>query len=536
MVQLVQLSGLEMNAYLVLEEKPNRQEQKLKTLSNYVQQYPSGWKKRLELADRLYSSGQWQQAVQEYRQVLVRQPRLMDVCLQLGKILHLMGNNTEAIAAYQNALPLSHHISTQQHINGLIEACRDRPFTAVQLFSCAASAEPDNPAHWYALAQVHLDAESPVAALRAFEAVLSLNPDDAVALSQSCPLLLVSGNFQEAERRLERTIELAPNDCRAIELLATYRCHRGLISGDEGKHTKQLIKAALALTPNSASAHQVLSFYHLCRGERDKAIALLLEFTQAHPKSPNGWYHYARCLFHTSNSQAAADAILKAYALYQKDSEIYRALCEILPAAGRLEEFRINSPDASFNKGGQEHQPIETTSPSLIEEMLERFPHRWSIWVTAGRVLVETFKDCDRGCVLSAKGPQLQPDLADAWFRHGRVLALAGRHQEAVEVMLRGWECLSEGGYVRSLPAVAWLAESYRELGEEAKSRRWWEAALHLAKTLKEFNPVTADYWQGKVLLALGDRSGAKQAYRKALSEQLFYPARSEVKDVLKHL
>src|SRR5205085_5833111 len=135
---------------LVLEDKPIRQDQKLKKLSKYLQQHPSGWKKRLELADLLCSMGNWQQAVLEYRQVLERQPQLMEVQLQLGKILQLMGRNAEAIVVYQSALPKSGNVATQHHVNGLIEVCRCCPQQAVRMFEEAASTEPDNPAHWYA--------------------------------------------------------------------------------------------------------------------------------------------------------------------------------------------------------------------------------------------------------------------------------------------------------------------------------------------------------------------------------------------------
>lgn len=254
---------------------------------------------------------------------------------------------------------------------------------------------------------------------------------------------------------------------------------------------------------------------------------MLQKFTQEHPKSPGGWYHYARSLFQTGNSQAAAEAILTAYTLYQNDCEIYRALCEILPNAGRLNEL---------------HQlAIKGTTPpvspaTLVEEMLARFPERWSVWATAGRVLVESFKDIERGCTVSAKGTQLQPQLADTWFRHGRVLALAGRHQEAVEVLEQGWQWLpQEGGYLQSVPAAVWLGESYQALGDEARSRRWWEEACQRAKALVEFNPATAYYWQGRALSALGDVTGAKQAYRSAFSEQLLYPAHGEVKEAIAH-
>lgn len=537
-----------MNAHLVLDEKPSRKDQKLKTLSNYVQRYPSGWKKRLELANLLFGMGRWQEAVEEYRQVIQRQPQLMEVRLQLGKILHLMGKEALAIEVYEEALFSSSNPATRYHLTGLIELCRSRLQQAVKMFESAASKESNNSAHWHALGQVYLETESLLAALRAFDTALLLNPDDVVALSQSYEPLLAVGDFQEAQRRLQQALKLAPNDCRTLQLLATHRCHQGLVSGEEGKQTRQLIRSALAMAPDSANAHQVLSLYHLCRGEWEKGVTVLRKFTQEHPNNPGGWYHYARCLLQTDNSPAAAAAILRAYQLYQNDREIYQALCEILPAAGRQEELRQLRADNPHNQaeehtGAQEslalNSPQLPSSPapstSLLEEMLERFPEHWSVWISAGRVLVESFQDIDRGCNVSAKGPQLQPQLADAWFRHGRVLALAGRHQEATEALEHGWQWLPQG-YLQSVPAAVWLGESYRALGDEGQSRKWWEEGCDRAKALMEYNPTTAYYWQGRALLALGDVRAARKAYRSGLSGHLLYPARGEVKEALPDL
>ncbi len=84
-------------------------------------------------------------------------------------------------------------------------------------------------------------------------------------------------------------------------------------------------------------------------------------------------------------------------------------------------------------------------------------------------MLVEHFQEGDRGCGVSVKGTQLQPQLADAWFRHGRVLALAGKHREAVEALAHGWQLIrSAGGYLLSVSAAVWHRESYRVLGDEA--------------------------------------------------------------------
>jgi tetratricopeptide (TPR) repeat protein len=218
-------------------------------------------------------------------------------------------------------------------------------------------------------------------------------------------------------------------------------------------------------------------------------------------------------LFETGEYQKAAQMMEKANQLYPHNCEIYRGLCEILPLAKQLEELR-----------------------PLTEEMLKRFPERWSVWATVGRVLVEHFQEIERGCQVSEQGTQLQPQLADAWFRHGRVLALAGKHQEAVEALEKGWRFLPVGGCLQSVPAAVWLGESYQVLGDIGASKQWWKAACEGCQELRAFNPAMADYWLGRALVGLGDKSGARRAYKSALSQQLLYPARGEVEKILQRL
>jgi tetratricopeptide (TPR) repeat protein len=486
---------VELNARLVLEQKLARTDQKLKTLRKYVQQYSSGWKKRVELAELLYGIGNWEQAVEEYRQVIERQPQLIDVRLKLAKLLHLMGREAEAIEAYEDALPLARNLATRHHICGWIVVCKGGKQEAIQAFESATSFEPDNAAHWLALGQVQMEVENTVAAWRAFDAILSLNPDDTVALIYSYNTLMALGDLREAGKRLNRARELAPDDYQVLKRLAEYRCRMRLVTDEAGKQTKQIVSAALKLAPDAADAQKLLSDYYVCRGEWAKGVEVLQQFTEQHPNNPSGWYYYGCCLFQTGENQGAAEAMLNAYRLYSKDCEIYRALCEILPVAGRLEELR-----------------------PLVEEMLERFAEHWSVWATAGRVLVEQFQEIERGCDVSARGTQLQPQLPDAWFRHGRVLALAGKHREAVEALEQGWEWLEEGWISLSVPAAVWLFESYRLLGDEVASRKWRGEASERSHQLMEFDPVMAAYWQGRLLEGVGDLTGAIQAYRTTLS------------------
>src|SRR6476661_8439072 len=575
-VSLTQSSGVELNAYLVLDEKPARIDQKLKTLSEYVQQYPSGWKKRLELANLLYAMGHIEQAVEEYRQVIDRQQPLIGVRLQLGKLLQLMGREVEAIAVYESASAHARNEATRQHISGSIALCRNDTQAAILAFESAASLEPDNAAHWLALGQVQRGRGDAVAALRSFDTVLSLNPDDVVALIDSYDASQAVGNVRQAQRRLSKVLELAPGDFRALKRLADTRCRMRLVSGEEGKQTKKIISSVLQQAPDAADAREVLAYYHVFRGESANGVGVVEQFTEEHPNYPRGWYSYGRCLFHTGEYQKAAEAMLKAYRLYPQDCEIYRALCEILPAAdmtsspasldppqppltrGEPEEAKssnctggtpVKVPLVKGDLGGSNRHlkvPLvkgdlgasnrEVTLASIVEEMLDRFPQRWSVWTTAGRVLVESFQEIDRGCAVSVRGTQLEPQLPDAWLGHGRVLALAGKHREAVEALAQGWQLLpEEGGYLQSVSAAVWLGESYGVLGDEVASRKWLEKACQF-RELMEFDPAMAGYWQGRALLGLGDVTEAVEAYRSALSRRLLYPFRGEVEEAVKRL
>ncbi|AFZ58904.1 tetratricopeptide repeat protein [Anabaena cylindrica FACHB-243] len=505
-----------MNAYLLVEENLARQKQKLITLSKYVQKYPQGWKKRLKLANLFYEMGNWQQAIAEYYQVIERQPQLIDVWLQLGKVLHLMGLEKEALEIYEKALLLSENEGTQHHIKGLIAVCRGESQKAIIAFNLAAALEPEKVVHWLALAQVHQRRENPFGTLSACERVLSINPDDVFSLIYSYDGLMAVGDIPAARERLSRLIALAGDDFRVLQRQINQRCQMSLVSGKEGKLTKKMITSALRQAPHGVEAHNSLAYYYILRGDWVQGVEMLTEFTAEHPHHPYGWYYYGRCLFETGEYQKAVQMMEKAYHLYPHDCEIYRALCEILSVA-------TSPPTLLLGEGSK------TTLASILEEMLKRFPECWSVWATAGRVLVEHFQEFERGCSVSEQGTQLQPQLADAWFRHGRVLALAGRHREAVEALEKGWHILPRGGYLQSVPAAVWL-------GDVGASKQWWKTACEGCQELRAFNPAMADYWLGRALVGLGDSLGAIQAYESALSQQLLYPARGEVEKTLQGL
>ena len=439
-VQLSTYPGLDLNAYLILNQLPTMQNQKLKTLNKYIQQYSDGWKKRLELADLLYEMGRWSEAIQEYYKVIKIKSQLIKPRIKLGKILHLINRKKEAIAVYQSALALSKNEATKQHLIGSIESCQGNIKAAIAAFKSATVLEPNNLAHWIALGKIQMEAEDFAAALSSFETILSLEPDNFMGLNYCHDLLLSLGNFSEAEIYLSKAVKIAPEDIQVLKKLIANRFRKKLVFDAEGTHTKKLINSLFKKTSGSAEINNLLAQYYILRGEKQKGIEVSKQFTQEHSQNPHGWYYYSQYLFELGKYEIAASAILQAYELSSGrmcDREIYRALCKILPATGRLDKTQ-----------------------AIITEMLEYFPESWSVWATAGRILVEYFQECDRGCDYSLQATKLQPKLADPWLRHGRVLFLAGKHEEAIAALIKGWQFMSpEAQYLKSVSPDVWLGE-----------------------------------------------------------------------------
>ena len=199
--------------------------------------------------------------------------------------------------------------------------------------------EPTNAAHWHALGFTNLRAERPAECIQAFDEASRINQDDVVALTYSHEALCSTDQSEEAQRRVTRALEIDPDNVPALKQLADDRSAGGLVKGEDGRRTSQLIQRGIRLAPDSPDIQESLARYYIHRDDWEKGIAVLSTFTEEHPNSPCGWYYYACWLFRKGDSQAAAEAIMKAYALYQEDADVYRSAREILSNSGKLENL-----------------------------------------------------------------------------------------------------------------------------------------------------------------------------------------------------
>jgi RNA polymerase sigma factor (sigma-70 family) len=506
MVQVIGPSGIELSFPVRMNHRlSQRQHTRIETLSKYIRKHSGGWKHRLKMADLLYETGQWKEALEQYEIVLKKPRKVVEPYLRLGEIFHLMGRDDEAIETYRSAALAVHSEASHHHLTGLIEICRHRYDMAGCEFRRAALLEPHNVNHILELGRCRLLEESYVEALKAFDDSLKIKPDNIVALTYSYEALFNIGRLREAHQHIIQALELGKENVSALKWLADHRSGMGLVQGKEGQRTHELIKRVLRLSPESAQVHESLALYYLFRGEWVESIAVLRTYTEYHPACSDGWRSYASLLYRTGELKDAVHAIMKAYTLHQSDWRIQQTACEILAFAQKLDSLSI-----------------------ILEEMRERFPPYWRLWAAAGLALATTGYDPENACAIASRGTQLQPQIALTWFHHGRALALANRHLEAIVALKKGWNLLPEISE-QAVAAMAWLGESKRHLGNDAEAQACWAEVLRHSHEFTGMNPARAYYWRGKALENLGAADSAMLAYRIALQLHLLYPERQEV-------
>ncbi|NEQ95862.1 MAG: tetratricopeptide repeat protein [Cyanothece sp. SIO2G6] len=504
-------TGLELTAQLTFEKKPTRLQVRLKTLQKYVEKYPTGWKKRLELADILYSLGQWNQAIEQYRLVVERQPHLLNVRLKLGKILQILHQTTDAIALYTDALQYTNDDdeATRHHFNGLLHECHKQVTEATQAYRHSTDLEPQNPAHWFALAHVYSGQGATVNALDALAHILDLCPDNVSAHNQRADLLWSLGAYPEAMKHTEKVLAIAPDYTPALKRLIDHRCRAGLLHDHEGQQTTTLLKKLQKLSPHAPETYQSQAYYHLYKGNPKNGKMALQRYCADHPTNPFGFCYYAQFLVHIGNIKEATDLIWRAYQLYPEHLGISQLLCETLPMA---EQF----------------QRLE----QCLEPILDRFPNQWSITSTISKFLVEQRRDVERGLQLAFHSTQFHPHLAAPWFHYGQVLAHCQTYPAALEAMTTGWNNLPTQWFcASSIPAAICIAQCYDAMenlslsrtGTGALSQRWWYEVLERSRQLMPFFPALSHYFQGTAHIGLQHPEAGSKHLHLALTQQLPY-------------
>lgn len=228
-----------------------------------------------------------------------------------------------------------------------------RHSAAILEFRNAVQLEPRNPAYHRALAKALALAKDSRGAFRAYQDVVTLDPDDVEARLQVAVGNLLGGRFEEAAFHAEKVVELAPDRFDGYAVLA--RARLGLRDGPAALAS---MERAIELAPDSEPLRLELAKVHLAlknparteqtlrEGLRDLPSSRMIRLMLANHLLENGLGEGADILMgeflHLSPGDPEAYKILAAYRLKRSDpAGAESLLTQALQIVGEPSDARV---------------------------------------------------------------------------------------------------------------------------------------------------------------------------------------------------
>jgi RNA polymerase sigma factor (sigma-70 family) len=291
-------------ALVYAKPSTKRLTQKITAAEKYVKKYPSGWKKRLDLAELYFLSGQWSACLDQIERVLNKNPRLVEARIVKSRVFLLHGDRRKALETLKQGRVRKPKPGVIYLLEGMMALVNRQFSLAARAFRKAVDAGPQQPAFKAFLAQARLGLGDPVMALRTLAKILPEEQGVKVLhLYAAAAGQLASGD--QYRKSLEHILEAFPEDMAALEQKVLLQFQAGRVVGDAGKATRALIRAVSKLAPESAVPVALQAEYHHLRGNSAKALETLQSFVDQTPLSLMGRYHLARMHYQLGNEREA---------------------------------------------------------------------------------------------------------------------------------------------------------------------------------------------------------------------------------------
>ncbi len=402
----------------VAPRKPSRRRRQ--ALRRYIDRYPTGWTKRLELGAQLRHEGRLEEAIPHLEVAVEKQPRRCEPWLELAAVHLLQGRPVTAAAIYQQGIG-SVSGAAAHFLRGLMERCRGRLKQATQAFEAARQASPESPVPLIALADLWLSAGCPTEAVLALDVALAVEPDNMVALTLGHQELRLAGRSFEAESRAARAFDLDRSNRVARVLWFEARCRATSGRFAAGSIERRQLNKLRRMASTQADACRCYALWLFYRGDLAEAEHQLARLVGERPGERQGWVEYARLLDRLGKTEQAVKAIDQACTLRPPNRNLELLRCRLWTRAGLGRRVRCQ-----------------------IEDLLNRHGDAWDVTSTAAWALSTLGLEPERALALSQTASDLQPNLAAAWFEHGRVLASWDRPREAAAALEKAWKLLSD--------------------------------------------------------------------------------------------
>lgn len=305
---------------------------------------------RVNLGLALYRTGQFQAATEAYQAAIRLSPELAPAHFNLGLALQALGDLDAAGNAYESAARLAEQPGDALFNLGCVRQEQKEPVAALDAFSRAVEARPGHSGSLANLGKAMLETRRPGEAVGPLRRAIELDPDLVEAWVTLIAALRQSGDPTGALRAAEQA---AARGLRSAMLLNNH----AVVLQEVGRsaESENMCRAALAVDPNFAEAHDNLGAALMSQRRFDEALASFQRAIALNPSLTQARENLA--IVHRDKGQLdEAEACLReAIRLDPASVSTRSALLFVLQLGGKL------SAEALFDEHRRYGQAVETS-------------------------------------------------------------------------------------------------------------------------------------------------------------------------------
>lgn len=478
---------------LHLEQRPLRTGQKVQTLQQYVAKFPSGWKKRWELAQQQLILGEVEDARVHLAWITDKQPWFFPAAILLGQLEEWNGSVAHAAALYRGA---ANHVMldcSQWQLKGKAEFCGGDFSAAESLFRAAHAECPQDLAPLHALARLYCELGDYPKLHTVCGEVLQRIPQNPTAIGEMAWACIEMDLVGEAMQWLNGAYERKAESWNLWQAQLKWKM-RWLHQPESLRQTKAILQ----------------KMAEMAKGTQWAAILPYIFLPGSSTNSPNNpepaiadWpvefqLAWAKSQFKQGNWEASQ----KVFAHLAQQPPMSPATTRDLLA------FAVWHPSFSLH-------------PQFLANLATQYAGFWEIQLLVGWVFALRNEPWERVKPYLDEASNLQPLLPRVWLWRGWASLAMGEEKIALKAFRKGWNCSLRS---QSPMVAAWLA-LYQGMLENRKPK-WFHIALAECEAIAEWDPAMSHFFRAHGYSMLKEDKSAKQAWKEALNAKLPHPWR----------
>ena len=238
---------------------------------------------QLQAGAEAFSRGDYVLATKHFARAVTSNPDDPRTHLMLGVAQYWSGQVEEAMAAYREVLKIDPKSAHAHQLLGIAYAYKGDMENALKEFQSAAEIDPERPDIQMDLGSVYETMGDRSKALDCFRRAVSIDPKFPLYQFQLGVLYDKLGRDGDAQDSLKEAIHLYPEFQDAILQLGSLRQRNGDLSG-----AADMFKKAVKLKPGDSVARLRYGFIHLLQGNPDKVSADLDKAFALTPEAEGG--------------------------------------------------------------------------------------------------------------------------------------------------------------------------------------------------------------------------------------------------------